>query len=111
MILQRERADALAGRGEDRVENGGRGHEDRWLAHTAPESAGRHDNRLDLRHLADAHRVVAVEVCLLYAAIFDRALLVEQSGQTVHEGARDLPLDLRRVDGMPWIGCADDAVN
>ncbi len=41
----------------------------RGFAYAAPESPGRHDDRLDLRHLRDAHRVVAVEVVLLDAAV------------------------------------------
>ena len=100
MVLQRERADALAGRGEERVEDRGRGHADRRLADAAPEPAGRHDDRLDLRHLRDPHRVVRVEVLLLDAAVLDRALLHEQRGQPVDERPGDLPLDLRRVDGV-----------
>src|SRR5260370_37515669 len=100
---QRERPNALAGRGEDGVEHGGRGHENRRLAHTAPESTRRHDDRLDLRHLVDAHRVVAVEVRLFDAAILNGALLVEQSEEAVHERPSDLSLDLGRVDGMARI--------
>ena len=52
--LQRQRADALAGRGEDRVQHRGTGHRDGRLADAAPEPAGRHDHRLHLRHLGDA---------------------------------------------------------
>ena len=41
-----------------------------------------------------------VEVRLLDAAVLDRALLHEQRGQPVDERPGDLPLDLRRVDGV-----------
>src|SRR5262250_1401796 len=80
VVLQRERADALARSGKVRVEHGGRGDADRRLADAAPETAGWHDDRFDLRHLGDAHRVVIIEVGLLDATVLDRAFLVEQGG-------------------------------
>src|SRR6266853_434038 len=108
---QGERPKALAGRSEDGVEHSGRGHEDRGLTHTAPESTRRHDDRLDLRHLVDAHRGVAVEVRLFDATVLNGALLVEQSGEAVHERACDLSFDLGRVDGMAGISGGDDPVD
>src|SRR5215467_9458907 len=108
---QGERPNALAGRGEYGVEHGGRGHENRWLAHTAPESTRRHDDRLDLRHLANANRVVAVEVRLYDAAILNGALLVKQSGEAVDERPCDLPLDLGRVDGMARVSGGHNPVD
>ena len=42
---------------------------DRRFADAAPEAARRHHDHLDLRHLADAHRVVGVEVRLLDGAV------------------------------------------
>src|SRR6476660_975837 len=65
VVLERGLTVALAGRRCDRVEHRGRGHEDSRFADAAPESARRHDDRLDLRHVADAHRIVSVEVGLL----------------------------------------------
>jgi hypothetical protein len=55
VVLQRERADALAGCSKDRVAER-RCHE-RWrrLANAAPESAARHDNALDFRRLSQSH--------------------------------------------------------
>src|SRR5262245_15999015 len=47
VVLERDRADALAGRREERVEHRRRRHEDGRLADAAPEAAGRHDARLD----------------------------------------------------------------
>src|SRR5215467_10239468 len=80
VVLQWKRADALARRLEERIEHRGRRHADRRLAHAAPgvAAAGRDDNRFDLWHFGDAHRVVGVEVGLLDAAVLDRALLIEQ---------------------------------
>src|SRR5436190_735025 len=103
--------DALSGRREDGVEHRWSGHENRRLADAAPEPARRHDNALDLGHVADAHRVVAVEVGLLDAAVLYRALLVEQRGEAVDERAGDLPFDLRRVDCVAGVGRRDDAVD
>src|SRR5215475_1183237 len=80
VVLQRERADALSGRLEERIEHRGRRDADRRLTHPAPGIAatGREDDRFDLGHLGDAHRVVVVEVGLLDAAVLDGALLIEQ---------------------------------
>src|SRR5215472_6666065 len=47
VVLQRERADALARGLEERIEHGGRGDADRRLADATPETAGWHDDRLD----------------------------------------------------------------
>src|SRR5262249_26902736 len=79
VILHWQRADPFAGRREVRVEYGRRGHADRGLADTAPGPARRHDDRFDLRHLSDPHRVIGVEVRLLDVAVFDRALLQERT--------------------------------
>ena len=50
--------------------------------------------------------LVGVEVRLLDGAVLHGALAVEHRGQPVDERARDLPLDLRRVDGIAGIGRA-----
>src|SRR5712692_527591 len=111
VVLQGERADTLAGRGGERVQNRRRRHADRRLTDPTPESSGRHDDRLDLGHLRDPHRVEVMEVRLLDATVLDRALLHEQRGQSVDERPGDLPFDLRRVDGVPGIGRADDSLD
>src|SRR5438552_10138010 len=76
VVLERDGADALAGGGKERIEHGGRGDEDRRLSDAAPEAARRHHDRFDLRHLADAHHVVVVEVGLLDATILYGTLAV-----------------------------------
>src|ERR1700722_8783069 len=78
MILQRKRANSLARRTEERVENRRPCDADRRLAYATPEGATRHDDRFDLRHLGDAHRVVRIEILLLDASVLDRTLLIEQ---------------------------------
>jgi ABC transporter substrate binding protein len=55
VVLERERPDPLSGRREDGVEYRWSGHEDRRLTDAAPEPARRHDDALDLGHVADAH--------------------------------------------------------
>jgi hypothetical protein len=40
VVLERDRADALAGRGKERIEHGGRSDEDRRLAKADPGNAG-----------------------------------------------------------------------
>src|SRR5262249_1352232 len=74
VVLEGEAAIALAGRRRDGVEHGGRGDADGRLTDAAPHAAvGRHHDRLNLRHLADAHHVVAVEVGLNDGAVLDCA--------------------------------------
>src|SRR4029078_1681136 len=102
---------ALTGRRKDSVQHGRSGDEDCRLTDAAPEAPRRHDNALHLRHVADAHRVVAIEIGLLDGALFNRALLIEQRGEPIDEGAGDLPLDLRRVDRMARIGGRYEAVD
>src|SRR5438552_2277473 len=69
VVLQRHRADALAGRLGVRVQHRGRRDADRRLADPAPyRAARRHQDRLHFRHLRDAHRVVLVEIRLLDAS-------------------------------------------
>src|SRR5918993_5127028 len=89
-ILQRQGADALARRSEDRVENGGRGDRDGRLPDPAPEAAGRNQHGLHLRHLVDAHDVVGVEVLLDDPTVLDRALAVKAGRQAVDERALHL---------------------
>src|SRR3989449_3593673 len=111
VVLQRHRADALAGRPVERVQHRRRRDADRRLADSAPDRAsGRHDDGFHFRHLRDAHRVVLVEVRLLDAAVLHRALLEKERREAVDERARDLALDLRRVHRVARVGRGDDAV-
>jgi hypothetical protein len=70
MVFQRERSDALSGCREDRVEDGWGGYEDRRLADAAPEPTRWHNDAVHLGHLADPHRIIAVEVSLLNTSAF-----------------------------------------
>ena len=54
--------------------------------------------------------VVIVKVMLLDAAVLDCDPAIEQRGQPIDEGARDLPLDLRRIDRVAGIRRRDDAM-
>src|SRR5437773_4780254 len=111
VVLQRHRADALAGRAVERVQHRRRGDADRRLADAAPDRASaRHQDGFHFRHLRDAHRVVLVEVRLLDAAVLDRALLEKERREAVDERACDLALDLRRVHRVARVGRGDDAV-
>src|SRR5215475_7892045 len=79
VVHQWERSDALAGRRKDCVEHCGCGDADRRLADATPEAARWHDDRLDLRHLRDAHRVVIIEVGQNIGTALNRSLGIEQS--------------------------------
>src|SRR5262252_129998 len=48
VVLQRDRAEALTGRVEKRVQHRRRGHADRRLADPAPDLAGGHEDRFHL---------------------------------------------------------------
>src|SRR6195256_6293901 len=112
VVLQRHRADALAGRPVERIQHRRRRDADRRLADAAPDrAAGRHQDGFHFRHLRDAHRVVLVEIRLLDAAVLHRALLEKERRQSVDERTRDLALDLRRVHGVARVGGGDDAVH
>ena len=65
----------------------------------------------DLRHLGHADRAEGVEVRLDHRAVLDGDAAEEQRRQPIDERARDLPLDLRRVDRVAGIGRRDDAVH
>src|SRR5262249_58776910 len=67
--------------------------------------------RFDFGHLSDPHRVVGIEVGLLDPAVLHGAVPIEQSGEPVDEGARDLAVNLRRIDRVAGIGGTDDAVD
>src|SRR5712691_10499033 len=112
VVIQRHRADALAGRPVERVQHRRRRDADRRLAYAAPDgSTGRHQDGFHFRHLRDTHRVVLVEVRLLDAAVLHRALLEEKRRQAVDEGTRDLALDLRRIHRVARVGGGDDAMH
>src|SRR5712692_6595873 len=112
VVLQRHRADALAGRPVERVQHRRRRDADRRLADAAPDrAAGRQKDGFHFWHLRDAHRVVLVEIRLLDAAVLHRALLEKERRQAVDERSRDLALDLRRVHRVARVGRGDDAVH
>src|SRR6266571_4116720 len=82
VVLQRHRADALAGRPVERVQHRRCRDADRRLADPAPDrAAGRHEDGFHFGHLRDAHRVVLVEVGLLDAAVLHRALLEKERSE------------------------------
>src|SRR5258708_193457 len=111
LISERHRANPFARRREVGVEHRGRRDADGRLAYAAPEAAARHDDRFDLRHFVDPHRIVGIEILLLDAAILDGASAIEQSRQAIDERAGDLPLDLRRSDDVAWIGGRNNAMH
>src|ERR1700716_775908 len=111
LIPQRHRTDSFPGRREVGVEHGGCRYADRRLADATPEAAARHDDRLHLRHLADAHRIVGIEVGLLDAAVLNGAPAIEQRRQAVDKRAGNLAFDLRRIDDIARVGGGNDAMH
>src|ERR1700745_3879400 len=88
VVDARERANALAGRGEDRVRHRTC---DRWrsgLARAAPElAAARNEMDIDLRRLGQAHHPIGVEVALHRSAVLKRDLAVKRGAQPEYHGA------------------------
>src|SRR5215813_14300491 len=108
VVLQRERADALAGCSKNRVAER-RGHE-RWrrLANAAPEPAARHDNALNFRRLGKTHHRIVVEVRLLDAPVINGDLAKQGGGEAPHDAAFHLLGDGERIDGIARIQRKDD---
>jgi hypothetical protein len=111
VIFQWEAAVTVPSRGSDGVEDRGRRDRNGRFTNAAPEAARGHYDRLHLWHLSNTHHVIGVEVLLLDPPRLDGALAHEQRGQAVYEGARNLPLDLRRIDGVARIRRCHDAVD
>src|SRR5438067_2239084 len=81
LLLQRQRAHALANRCKNCIAERGCDHRDRRLADTAPEPATRNENAFNLRHLRDPQHGIVVKIGLLNASILDRDLSVERSSE------------------------------
>src|SRR5437588_6032838 len=111
VVLQRERADAVARCRKQRIEHSRRSDTNCRFANPAPEATRWHDDGFHFRHLTKPQRVVGVEVGLLDGTVLDRALTVEQSRKSIHERTRDLPLDLGGIYGMAAVCCSDNAVH
>src|SRR5215470_9511212 len=111
VVLQRERADALAGCSKDRVAE--RRRHERWrrLANAAPESAARHDNALDSRRLGKTHHRIVVEVRLLDAPVLNGDLAKLRGGEAPHDAAFYLLGNGERIDGIARIERKDDTTH
>src|SRR5262249_58908067 len=86
LAAERRRANALAGRVVDRVGDGRRRRRAGGLAQTAPLlAAGGGEDRLHMRHLVDAQKVVGVEVGVDEAAVLQL--------EPARPGMREFPAD------------------
>src|SRR5574341_1814914 len=72
VVLERQGAHRLSGRGEDGVQDRGRNHADGRLSHSAPEVVGRRDDGLDLGQLGEPRDRVGVVVQLHRAPVLHR---------------------------------------
>ena len=70
--------ETLARRGEDRVRHGGRDGRDAGLTDPSRRLHRSDDVDLDLRHIADAKRLVAIEVGLFDKTISQRDRVAER---------------------------------
>src|SRR5271166_5193005 len=102
LIGDRQAADALAGRREDRIAQGRR---EGWQSRLA-DAARRHVDAVgddpdmrDRRRLVDAQDLEAVEVVLLDAAVLEADLAVFREAQSHHRRTFDLRVDALGVGG------------
>src|ERR1035437_172321 len=109
--LGRPKMDRLAGCRKNGVEHRRRDHADRRFADATPEVVGRHDHRLDLRHLDEMHDLVRVEVEIDHAPLLDRHFAVERCDETKGYRALDLGLVLVGVDRMAAVERQHHAMN
>src|ERR1700737_3657060 len=98
VVLQRQRADALASGGKNRIAKRRRDDRRRRLAAAASEAAARHHDDFDLRHLGETQHWEVVEVRLLPAPILDGDLAVERRRETPHDPTFRLLLNGERID-------------
>src|SRR6516164_9281861 len=103
VILQWQRAHALAGGGKDRVAQSRSERRYRRFADAAPKLAAWHDDGFDLWRVRKPQHFVSVEVRLLGGAILDGDFAVERCGQRVDDRALHLHFDRERVDHMAGI--------
>src|SRR5262245_33117477 len=96
--IDRKPAQALAGRGKDRVRNGRHHGAGAGLAHSARIFETVDDVGFNGWRLVNAQNAVVVEVTLLDASAFDRDLTEERRGDSEDHGAFNLRLDSVGVD-------------
>ena len=82
-LRQRQRAHAMAGRGEDRVADRRRDRRQRRLADAGRRVVALDEVHVDLRRVRDAQQRIAVEVRLLDAAVLDRDLQSQRRAEAV----------------------------
>src|SRR4029077_1155183 len=111
-IHNRQRANALAGCGEDRICHRGGDWRNGRLARPAPDiSTARHQMDVDPRRICKAHHAISVEIALHRGAILDGDLSVECGRQTKDHGALGLLGDGLRVDHVTGIERDSDAID
>ncbi|GCC47555.1 hypothetical protein chiPu_0031621, partial [Chiloscyllium punctatum] len=101
LLADRQGADALAGGGEDRVDQRRRKRRNAGFADAARRrvGAGRHDEDVgDRRRLVDPDHREVVEIALLYLAVLEADLAVFGEAQPHDRSAFDLRVDPLRID-------------
>src|SRR6266849_1768727 len=103
LVLHRQPADALAGRGEDRIRDGG--HDGRRARFADPPRGLRARDQMDVdrRRLVDPQHTVVVEVVLFHAAVLECDLAPQRRADPEDDPALDLRLDGVRVHDRPAV--------
>src|SRR4051794_29366163 len=108
---ERQRANALAARRENRVRDRGRGRRERGLAATGGRIVRLEEVHLDLGRLVDADERILVEVALLRAALLERDPEAHRRAQAVDHRALALVLGAAHVDHGADVGRDPDLVD
>src|SRR5579862_8868171 len=103
-IRNRQRANALAGGGKDRIGDRRGDGRDGGLARATPyRSTARHQMHVDLGRIRQAHHPISIEIALHGRAILDGDLSVECRRQPKDHGALSLLYDGLRVNHVTGI--------
>lgn len=106
-----EAADALAGRGENRVRDRGRDGRHARLAHSGKRLGAGHDVHFDHGHLIHAQHRVVVKIGLLHGAHLDGNGALERRGEAVDDGALRLRAHSVGIHSPPAIHGARHATH
>src|SRR6202021_1474980 len=108
--LKRQPAQSLPSRREDRTRPRPRNRRPRRPAASTGRFVARHDVNFYAWHIVDAHHRVIIEIALLRLATLDRDFIEQRRGQSEHKTALHLRLHHIRIDHLPTINRANDAI-
>src|SRR6476660_472782 len=103
VVFERQGADALAGRRENRVAESRSERRNGGFASPAPGTLAGHDHRLHARHVGQTEHRLIMEIRLLDLPVLERDLAVERRRGAENDAAFGLQFDAERSDHMAGI--------